>query len=343
MSWDYNCQGRINMSTDQSQEFLFQRIKELLPPHISMVDAVSEILHVSNDSAYRRIRGETPLVLDEAKQLCTHFGLSLDQLLNVKHGSTIFQDVRIDFTKYKYDQYLKDLLQQLNELGGFFQKEIIYLSKDLPIFHNFYYQPLIAFRHFFWMKTMLLDPNFATQHFDFGSLTAETEKLSQDVLMAYQKVPSTEMWNTESINSTISQVEFYRDSGYFSSSADIKTVYEAIIATIHHMKEQVECGCKFMPGDSPQLKKSNYNFFYNRVVLGDNTVLVMTDRTKTAYLNYGLLNYIVTRDESFCTHCYNDVQNLIKRSTRISQTSEKQRNIFFGILLSKVEDRKKRV
>jgi len=48
----------------QSQEFLFQRIKELLPPHAPLVDSVANILHVSSDSAYRRIRGETPLVLD---------------------------------------------------------------------------------------------------------------------------------------------------------------------------------------------------------------------------------------------------------------------------------------
>ena len=62
---------RLNqqMTTTLAQDFLFQRIKEMLPQHVSMVDVVSEVLHVSSDSAYRRIRGETPLVLEEAKQL----------------------------------------------------------------------------------------------------------------------------------------------------------------------------------------------------------------------------------------------------------------------------------
>jgi hypothetical protein len=50
--------------SNQAQEFLFQRIKELLPPSESLTDVVSEILHVSSDSAYRRIRNETPLVLE---------------------------------------------------------------------------------------------------------------------------------------------------------------------------------------------------------------------------------------------------------------------------------------
>ena len=84
----------------QSQEFLFQRIKELLPPHASLVDSVANILHVSSDSAYRRIRGETPLVLDEAKELCQHYKISLDHLLNVKSGATLFHDIRVDLKDY---------------------------------------------------------------------------------------------------------------------------------------------------------------------------------------------------------------------------------------------------
>jgi hypothetical protein len=167
--------------------------------------------------------------------------------------------------------------------------------------------------------------------------------LSQELLKGYQKVASTEIWNMESINSAISQIEFYKDSGYFSSAADIKTIYEALEETIHHMKVQVEYGCKFMPGENPQMRKTNFKFFFNRVVLGDNTVLVVTDKVKTVYLNYGLLNYIVTKDESFCNDCFDDIENIKKRSTMLSQTSERQRNIFFGILFSKIEERKKKL
>ena len=223
------------------------------------------------------------------------------------------------------------------------QKEIFYLSKDLPIFHNFYYKPLIAFRYFFWMKTILLHPDFANRHFTPDCLSPEIEKLSQDLVKAYHQVPGLEMWNTESINSSISQIEFYKDSGYFESTKDIKLVYESLEATVEHMKSQVENGCKYIPGDNPLSKKENFSFFFNRVVLGDNTILVVTDRMKTVYLNYGLLHYIVTRDEGFCNSCYDDVQNLKKRSTMISKTGERQRNIFFGILLSKIQDRKKRL
>jgi len=329
------------MPTDKAQEFLFQRIKELIPPESTMVDVVSDILHISADSSYRRIRGETPLVLDEVRELCRYFKISLDQLLEVQSGATLFTNVRINAETYDYETYLKGLLKQVQQVGQFLEKEIIYLSKDVPIFHNFYYHPLIAFRYFFWMKTILRKPEFATREFEMNCVSPEIVKLSQDLSKAYNNIPSTEIWNTECINAAILQVEFYKDSGYFATAADVKTVYESLEETILHLKHQVEYGCKFMPGENPQTKKSNFKFFYNRVVLGDNTILVVADRMKTAFLNYDVLNYMYTRDESFCGPCYHDLQNLMKRATLISETSEKQRNIFFGILLSKISDRKK--
>lgn len=329
----------IHMSTQLVQEFLFQRIKEMLPPNASLVDVVAEVLHLSNDSAYRRIRNETPLVLEEAKELCDHFNLSIDQLLGVKSNSIMFQNTRINNKQYSFEKYLSDLLNNLKYINSFGQKEIIYLTKDVPLFHNFYFQPLTAFRYFFWMKTILQHPDFANRGIDLHSISSETERLSRELVKNYALIPSIEIWNTECINAVISQIEFYKESGLFSSAADMRSVYEALKETIVHLKAQVEYGCKFMPGESPQTKKSNFVFFYNRVVLAETTILVKTDDEKTVYLNYGVLDYIVTRDKNFCNECNDNLQNLMRRATLISQTSEKQRNIFFGILLAKIEDR----
>jgi len=305
-----------------------------------MVDSVAEILHISSDSAYRRIRGETPIVLDEARELCLHFKLSLDHILNVRSDSTLFQNVRVNTHSYNYEQYLKGILKQMQYVDSFNNKELIYRTKDVPIFHNFYYEPLIAFRYFFWMKT-IIHPEFIRREFTMDCVPGEIVSLSRELSRLYNKVPSVEIWNTECINAAISQIEFYKDSGYFSAAADIKLIYESLEETFNHLKIQAEYGSKFLPQESRDMKKNNFTFFYNRAVLGDNTILVITENTKTVFLNYDGLNYITTRDEEFCNSCHEDLQNLIKRSTIISETSEKQRNIFFGIMMKKIKDRKK--
>lgn len=327
------------MSSSNTQDFLFQRIKELLPADISLVDSISEILNLSTDSAYRRIRGETPLVLDEAKLLCEHFKISLDQLLGIRSGFTLFQTERVHYQNFSFEKYLGSILAQLQQLQGYIKKEIIYLSKDLPFFHNFCSEPLFAFHFFFWMKSIIRHPGFEEKNFSLDCLSPEIKKLGDEILRTYNAIPSTEIWNTECINSIIFQVEAYRDAGYFEEDGDIRKVYEAAYATISHLANQAEYGSKYLPGENPEGKKSNFRFFYNRMTLGDNTILGVADHLKTVFLNYDVMNYMITRDERFCNDTYNDLQALIRRSTLISVSGARQRNIFFNRLLSKLEDR----
>ena len=327
------------MATINAQELLFQKIREFIPEGQSLVDAVGDVLQLSSDSAYRRIRGETPLVLDEVNKLCERFQLSLDLMLRLQTQHILFRNIRVNQEEYSYEAYLKDLVSQVKMIGAGREKEIVYLTKDLPLFHNFYYEPLIAFRYFFWMKTLIRHPDFADKKFDIGCVPQSIQTLSRQLLTEYGKIPSTEIWNTECINTAIMQVEFYRDSGYFSGTSDIRKIYDSMEETLAHIKKQAELGVKSIPGGDSQ--GSTLRFYYNRVILGDNTILVKFEGNRAVYLNYNVLNYITTRDSRFFEQCEADIRNILKKSTLISETSERQRNIFFGILHAKISERKK--
>jgi len=106
------------------------------------------------------------------------------------------------------------------------------------------------------------------------------------------------------------------------------------------LKNEVEFGCKFMPEENHESRKNNYRFFYNRVILADTTIFAVTDSVKTVFLNYDGLNYVVTTDEEFCNSYYTDIQNQMKRSTLISEVSEKERGRFFRIIRDRIGKRK---
>jgi hypothetical protein len=328
------------MTTFTAQDLLFRKIKELLPGDISIADSISEILHVSTDSAYRRIRGETPLVLDELISLCHHYNISFDQFVENDNNSVLFKNTRISNQGYTYPEYLEGLTKLVKGVEVFDNKEVIYMSKDLPIFYNFYFRPLIAFRYFFWMKIQFLHPEFEHKSFDIELLPTAIEEQSRELIKSYNKIPSTEIWNMESINSTISQIEFSRSSGHFGDITDVRKIYKALEDSILHVQEQAEHGCKFMPGEDPGSQPQNLKFFFNRVVLGDNTIMVNAGNMRSAFINYGHLNYLVTNDKKFCDDLYQDFNNIIRRSTQISGTGERQRNIFFNNLLTKIRERK---
>ena len=332
------------MPESSPQDFLFQWIRELIPAKASLVDTVAEILHVSSDSAYRRIRGETLLVLNEAKLLCDHFQLSLDHLFLLKNHSVVFEHSRLDLAHYDYDRFLLGLLQQLKNMNQSVNPEMIYCSKDLPVFHNFYFRPVFAFRYFFWMRTFIQHPDFQGRKFNMDCLSDATELIGRELTREYAELPSIEILNTECINAIISQIEFCKDAGYFSNPGDIRSIYDSLESTILHLKDQVDYGAKFLPADkNPSGRKKNFNFYYNRVLLGDNTILVSTGQERQVFLNYEALSYLNTKDKDFCDGCYSGLQHLMKKGSIISATSEKQRNIFFGILLGKITDRIKAI
>jgi hypothetical protein len=300
---------------------------------------VADLLHVSNDSAYRRIRGETLLVLEEVKILCDRFGISLDQTINSKENTVVFNAFSLNNDNYNFKSYLTDILKNLQFVRSFEQNELIYLTKDFSIFHNFISRPLFAFRYFFWMKSILQHPDFVHVRFSVDLLTKEIEDLGEQIVRSYNSIPSTEIWNTECVNSTISQIKYYREAGYFASDTDVQTIYDALQEVIEHLRQEAETGCKFYPGENPDFQKSNFQFYYNRVILGDNTIMSLLNGKKVLYLNYDVLNYMVTQDEKFCNDVYMKLQNLMRRATILSNVSEKQRNMFFNTLLKKIPNR----
>jgi hypothetical protein len=318
------------------QDHLFRRIKEKLPLDASLSDVVAELLHVSNDSAYRRIRGETLLVLEETKILCDAFDISLDQTLDTKENTVVFTAFNLNNENYSFKSYLKDILYNLKRVSSFAGGELIYLTKDFSIFNNFISKPLFAFRYFFWMKSILQHPEFVNVKFSMALLTKDIEDMGEQIVRSYNTIPSTEIWNTECVNSTISQIEYYREAGYFASDLDVQRIYDALRDSIEHLRLQADRGCKFYPGENPDFQKSNFQFYYNRVILGDNTIMSLVNGKKILYLNYDVLNYMVTQDEKFCNDVYSKLQNLMRRATILSNVSEKQRNIFFNILLKKI-------
>ena len=83
------------MDSSQTQQLFFNHIKSKLPQHLSFVDEVAELLNISNDSAYRRIRGEKPIGLDEVQLLCNKYQVSLDQLLHIESNTVIFSGNRL--------------------------------------------------------------------------------------------------------------------------------------------------------------------------------------------------------------------------------------------------------
>lgn len=327
------------MATSQIQLQIFQHIKAKLPSHIALVDELAVILGVSTDSAYRRIRGEKPLSLEEIYKLCTHYSLSLDNLLNIKSDAFLFKGNFVNPHVFKYDEYLSNVMQQVKYMNGFRQKSMTYLAKDIPLFHHFHFREVAAFKYYFWMKNILQHPDFATRKFRLSDYPDEYWELSQKALSYFNELDSEELWNIESINSTLRQIDYYYDSHIFSDADDIYALYDAAEKLISHLEYQATEGFKYSVNDL-KTPLGKYQMYFNEILILEGNLLVTLDGTKTAFLIHNVLNFLLTNDVRFCDNMYAHIQNLKRKSTLISAVSERERSRFFKHLRQRIENRK---
>ena len=141
--------------SSQIQEILFQTIKSKLPPNISFVHDLSELLGISYDSAYRRIRGEKELSLAELKSICLHYSVSIDALFDYKSNHVIFNSLALGEEGFTFENWLQSLLAGIKQIYNSQQKEIIYAAKDLPVFYYFEFPEIAAFKIYFWHKKLI--------------------------------------------------------------------------------------------------------------------------------------------------------------------------------------------
>ncbi len=325
------------MESNNSQLLFFQHIKSILPDHISFVDEIADLLSISNDSAYRRIRGEKHISLDEMHKLADHFKISIDQFLHIQSGSYMFSGELASPGDYIFEKWMENVLKQLTFVGSFTHKHLYYLAKDIPFMLHFMVPQLAAFKAFLWRRSILHYENMKGMKFSLKENIGEFQEMGDKIVQQYLQIPTTEIWNIESINSTIRQIEFYREANMFDTEEDVKQVYLALLKLVNHLEQQADCGLKFKVGESPVTGAAPYNLFWNDLVTADNTILVELDLNRVTFLNHSVINFISTTDVKFNAFMNDTIQNLIKRSTQLSKVGEKERYRFFNRLRDKMK------
>jgi hypothetical protein len=328
------------MDINEIQQQFFQIIKNKMPPEASVADEVGKLLNISSDSAYRRMRCEKQITFEELYILAGNFKISLDQLMSINTGGIVFQGNFVNEKTYGFDQYLTGILHTMAYFNSFNNKELYYSCKDMPLFHHFYVREFAAFKWFFWLKTYLQFPGFSKRKFKFSDYPDELFKLDQQVLGMYSQLASREIWNIESMSIFFRQVEFYRGADVFESDEDVLKLYEALEKIWDHLEKQAALGYKFRMDDPERKQLGEYKMYFNEVLLGDNSILAVTDNLKMAFMTHTTFNFIMTRDVAFTENMYNHMQTQMKRSTLISEVSEKERSRFFRIIRERIQKRK---
>jgi hypothetical protein len=317
------------------QSFFFDKVKQQANPGFSLVDEIADLLQISNDSAYRRLRGETAITLAEAATLGRHFGVSLEEISPGKADSILFSRSTFRDQSLEFDEYLIKTESYLQRIADTKEKHGIYAAKDIPIFHHFQVPEMGMFKLFFWLKTIRGNQAIDAVKFDFNIIPPELMKKSRALAKIYFQIPFTEIWNEDTSNAALRQIEYFYEAGWLANKSVAVKLCDKVEEVISIIHKQAETGMKWFDG-KPVHPDVSYELYHNDLVGLDNSIYVKTDQFPMSMIGYNELDYLFTSHAGFCHEAETFLVKQIGKSMLLSGASERERNQFFNKIYEKI-------
>jgi len=310
------------------QEVLINQIKQQLPDSVNIAEKFSELLNISIDGCYRRLKGKTVLTFEEACILAKYFHISLDTISQSKKGVVTFY--RRDLVKD-----LGDIEKNLEFMLDFFklqkkskERNLLYSTKDIPVFYHFAFPELGAFNMFAWQKAISTESGSADT-FNPEVYVDRFSGIWADLVTEYSQVPSQELWSEFAIRGFINQLDYYFESSLIGSKKLALTICEQLLATLQVIEKQAITGCKIHPSFPDTKSVYNYELYYNELMMMENAVLAYLDDKKLFLQTYASFNFHPTADIEQCNQMEFWMKNQIRKSVKLSDSREKERNQYF--------------
>lgn len=296
---------------NEIQQRFFNKIKQIVPPNYALADELADVLNISKDSVYRRLRGETALSLEEVLVICQHYRITFESLANPDAVTFEFKQLNPDLDSFH--QYLQRLLLDLKRIKSFDNGELLYAAEDIPVFHHFNHPLLTAFKMFYWMRSIMHVPELEGERFKPGTLTDDLLATAKEIYETYLQIPSVEVWTDETASSTLKQIEYYWDAGLFEDSATAIAVCDDFIEELQHLQRLCERGNK---------QGTPFRFYLNDIMIGNNCILIKAGHSKFTYLSHHSFNFMLTTDFNFSNQTEIWLDGMMQKSMLISGVSE---------------------
>ena len=323
------------------QTLFFDAIRQRLPGHLSLVNELSETLGISYDSAYRRLRGDKKLSIEEMQMLSRKYRISIDSLFGNSNADVLFHPFVMKGND-GFGEWLKLRILEVQKVKESMVNEVIMIARDLPIYYYFTFPELAAFKIYFWKKMLLHYPEYHDKKFNINEIPDDLISIGQQLLSMYNRIPTLEIWCQETFTRIMQQIEFCRISGFLMHKEDANILFDKLEMLIRHIQYQTELGCKFNLGYKvTEDEEENFKVYFNEVLLIDNTLFIQKDGAKTIFMTHNSLDVLLTTNQAFCNQVEHALRIIIKTGSHISGSAGTECQRIFSAIFEKMEEFKK--
>jgi hypothetical protein len=325
------------------QKQFLQKIEDLIPKETSLVFELSEMLGISSDSAYRRMRGETLLTIDEIIKICNVYNVSFDAFSKSETGQVTFRYSDPEPSFVSFLNYQKRICDDLGKIAAFPEGRIVYAAEDIPVFYHYGFRDIACFKIFYWLKSVSNVPELQSAKYDPDLIDPEILKVSEKMYNLYKRIPSVEIWTENTVTSAVKQIDYYWESGFFKNAEDALRVCNSLEEEISSIRCMAENSVKMLSENNKENISENYKLYSSDIEIANNCVLIELGNHKSVFLGHLTFYTLSTSNTEYGQKTASWLETLIKKSTLISGVSEKQRLRFFKKSFKVIDDIKAKI
>ncbi len=331
------------MEDSSIQQRLLGLVQDQTPDKYSLVYELSELLGLSTDSVYRRLRSETLLDIAEIQKICLHYNISFDSVCGCEDSGLVSFQYKPVKDLSDFNNWFTVLGNDLKALQNKENVHIIYAAIDIPIFHNFKFPLVSYFKSLYWLKSITNHPDYQNVKFALNDITNEFILKGKALHELYAAVPSTEIWTDLITYSLLRQIDYYWDSGEFASKDDAMALCNEVEMEFEYLLSAARTSSKSPDKQKIPGEKVNFQLYDCDIEIATNCVLVINSDMKSVYLSTQTFNIIKTSNIIFVEETHRWLNSLLKKSTLISDVGEKQRSLFFKEAYEKIARLKQKI
>lgn len=316
---------------DRKFQFAFlEELKQKISDNHTLVDIITDVLDVSLDSAYRRMRCDTALSFDEVVKLANEYRVSLASIAGHSDNSAVFHRQPFITNIDQYRDYMKSSLEQLKFVQAQRSHMMYYQAKDIPVFYLFALPKLAAFKIYVWLKSVYGIDKIDGQNYSLSMIPQDILDIAYEQYEVFSRINTTEIWGETTIKSVINQIEYYYEAGFFSSKEEALGICDEFKEMMKIIYKQALNGQKLHAVNREEFSGATYSMYFHEILLMDNHIMMeYGDNNIMYFIPYAGINYLSTTDPELTTDVNEYLSGQIKKAASIDNLSEKERNRFF--------------
>jgi hypothetical protein len=229
-----------------------------------------------------------------------------------------------------YFAYPKELVDKLVHFKAASNCHIYMTAVEINALTMLQYKELTTFSVFSWFKNNYSYKGDYSQ-FDKDYKMCELLTFNNKISELYKEIPSTEIWNVNTIDSFIKSLLYHHALGHFTDSEVPLRICSQISEYLDLLKDWACTGSKGDGGASFHLYKSE-------VDIGSSMSFFQSDYISFFLLRLFSISGLQTSDNYLCSEAKNWFKKVISKSILISAASEKERYKFFDDMQQKLKD-----